>query len=81
MIRDGSDLCCGAGLHRTELLVTLGIPELVESHVEDHQQLEASSDQANGDIVHRHHLWGLVLDHIVEELVKSFRHTETTEIF
>ena len=72
MICDGSDLCGGAGLHRTELLVSLGVPQLVESHVEDHQQLEASSDQANGDIVYRHHLGGLVLDHIVEKLVESF---------
>ena len=72
MICDRSDLCCSAGLHRTELLVALGVPQLVESHVEDHQQLEPSSDETNGDIVYRHHLRSLVLDHIVEKLVESF---------
>ena len=80
MICAHSDLSGGAGLHRTELLVSLGVPQLVESHVEHHQQLEASSDQANGDIVDRHHLRGLVLDHVVQELVESFGDTETAEI-
>lgn len=81
MICDGSDLCCCARFHRAELLIALGVPQLVESDVENHQQLKTSSDQTNGDVVHCHHLRGLVLDHVVEELVKSFRHAETTEIF
>ena len=72
MICEGSDLCGGAGLHRAELLVTLGVPQLVESHVENHQQLQTSPDQSYRDVVHRHHLRGLVLDHIVQELVESF---------
>ena len=72
MICDRSDLCRSAGLHGTELLVTLGVPQLVESHVEHHQQLEPSSDETNGDIVDGHHLRSLVLDHVVEKLVESF---------
>ena len=72
MICDRSDLCRSAGLHGTELLVTLGVPQLVESHIEDHQELQAPSDQSNGDIVDGHHLRSLVLDHVVEKLVESF---------
>ena len=80
MICAHSDLSGGAGLHGTELLVSLGVPQLVESHVENNQELETSSDETNGDVVHRHHLRGLVLDHVVQELVQSFGDTETAEI-
>ena len=69
MICGLSYLSGGAGLHRAELLVALSVPELIEGHVEHHQQLETSSDETNGDIVYGHHLRGLVLDHIVEKLV------------
>ena len=69
MICVRSDLSRSAGLHRTELLVALSVPELIEGHVEHHQQLETSSDETNGDIVYGHHLRGLILDHIVEKLV------------
>ena len=80
MICDGSDLCCCARFHRAELLIALGVPQLVESHVENNQELETSSDETNGDVVHRHHLRRLVLDHVVQELVQSFGDTETAEI-
>ena len=74
-----SNLGGGAGLHSAELLVALGVPQLVQSHIKDHQELQAPPDQSDGDIVDSHHLRSLVLDHIVQQLVEGLRHTETTQ--
>ena len=40
----GEYLCGCAGLHSGELLVALGIPQLVQSDVEHHEQLETASE-------------------------------------
>ena len=36
-------LSCGARLYRAELLVSLGVPELVETNVENYKQLQTTS--------------------------------------
>ena len=43
--------CCdylggGAGLHGAELLVPLGVPQLVQAHIQHHEQLQAAPQQA-----------------------------------
>ena len=38
----------GAGLHSGELLVSLGVPELVQRDIEHHQQLETASEEREG---------------------------------
>ena len=45
------DLSRGAGLHGGELLVSLGVPELVQRHIENHQQLEAASEGERQSLV------------------------------
>ena len=61
-------LCGDRRLHACKLLISLSIPQLVHSNIQNHTKLQASPQQAYCGVVYGHYLWGLVLYHTAKEL-------------
>ena len=60
--REALDLARDRGLDLRELLIPPGIPELVDDDEGDDEALQQEAEDAQWNVLDRHHLRGLVLE-------------------